>query len=82
MKEKTIFYMVLFLVGNLVLLLNQDFIQSLIVRSIGPLILAILGALIYFDKGYRNRYIPSIPSWFLVSAIVWCLGVSVYLFIE
>lgn len=82
MKEKTIFYMVLFLAGNVILLLNQNYIQSLIIRSIGPLIFAIMGTLIYFDKKYRDKYIPSIPNWFLASAIVWCLGVSVYLLIE
>lgn len=75
MKAKVIFYIVfIILFGNLGMLFNQN----MIIKSVSLLILALVGILIYFDKEYRNKYIPSVPNWFIISAIIYCLILFVY----
>lgn len=78
MKAKAIFYTVLIiLAGSLGLLFNQN----LIIRPVSLLILAIVAVLIYFDKEYRNKYIPSVPNWFIFIAIILCLIAFAYSFL-
>lgn len=81
MKGKAIFYGVLFLLASLVLLSgNLGFLsnQRSIIRPVGLLIFVIMAILIYFDEEYRNKYIPSIPKGFIISAIILSLMIFAY----
>jgi hypothetical protein len=63
-------------IGSTGLLFNQ----ITVVRHICILAMLIIAILIYFDKNYRNKYIPSLPNWFLVGIIVALLLLFVYSF--
>jgi hypothetical protein len=54
------------------------FKQVSVVRHTCLLAMLIIAIFIYFDKNYRNKYIPSIPDWFLVGIIVLELVLFVY----
>jgi hypothetical protein len=77
LSSKAVFYIVTIIVSGAISLL---FNKILIIRGISFLIMLIVAILIYFDKKYRNKYIPSMPNWFLLGIIIIVLALYVYSF--
>lgn len=75
---RVVLYTVLIVaLGIIPLIFNQNYIIRNLCMS-GLLIVAIV---IYFDKKYRNKYIPSIPNWLILSIIILVfllLGISLF----
>ncbi len=67
MKAKLYIYTgLIFLAGPI----GMIFSKNLIVKSIGFLIAIVVCILIYFDKEYRDRYLPLVPNWYMIGAIL------------
>ncbi len=75
MKAKLYIYNgLIFLAGPL----GMIFSKVLLIKIIGHLILIVTGILIYRDKEYRKKYLPSFPSWAMVILLLFFLVLSGY----
>lgn len=74
-KTKAIVYTaLLILLGSSALFFSQS-----AVMSSGCILLGmIMGIIIYFDKSYRAKYLPTVHNVYLIAIIVLLLGLAIY----
>ncbi len=76
MKAKLYIYSgLLFLAGPL----GMVFSKNLTIKSIGFLIAIVVCIMIYCDKEYRNKYLPTLPGWSIIAIILIILFLFVYI---